>query len=107
MPVAAGDAAGWLQQQLARPAPGRLRMVYHTVAWQYFPPATAAACEATLQAAGAAARVDAPLAHVSMEADGGRGAALHLRLWDGRAREWVLGRADFHGRWIEWAPRPV
>ncbi|AUH34612.1 DUF2332 domain-containing protein [Paracoccus tegillarcae] len=102
--VAAADAAGWLQAQLARPAPGHCRMVYHTVAWQYFPTKTQAACEAALQLAGSQADRDAPLAHVSMEADGGSGAALRLRLWDGQMREWALGRADFHGRWADWAP---
>ena len=106
VPVTAGDAAGWLQSRLADPAPGRLRMVYHTVAWQYFPSETQAACEASLRAAGARASAEAPLAHLSMEADGGRGAALQLRLWDGAFRSWSLGRADFHGRWIDWQPVP-
>ncbi|MEF9601950.1 DUF2332 family protein [Paracoccus sp. PXZ] len=41
-----------------------------------------------------------------MEADGGKGAALVLRLWTGGAlREWSLGRADFHARWIDWQPK--
>lgn len=103
--VAAGDAAGWLQDRLARPAPGRLTLVYHTVAAQYFPIPTRAACEAALQ--GADAGPDAPVAHFAMESDGGEGAALTLRLWDGSARGWQLGRADFHGRWIRWNPAPI
>ncbi|RNF34235.1 DUF2332 domain-containing protein [Paracoccus methylarcula] len=105
--VAAGDAAGWLESRLARPAPGRMTLVYHTIAWQYFPPKAQAACEAALQAAGAQATREAPLAHVSMEGDGGKGgdgAALTLRLWDGKPRGWRLGRVDFHGRWIDWKP---
>ena len=49
--VSAGDAGEWLTAQLENPAPmGTLRVVYHTIAWQYFPPDTAAACEAALQA---------------------------------------------------------
>ncbi|MCQ0970757.1 DUF2332 family protein [Paracoccus sp. TK19116] len=99
-----GDAADWLEAQLASPAPGRLRFVYHTVAWQYFPPKVQARCEAALNDAGRRAGPTAPLAHFAMEADGGRGASLHLRLWDGQLRIWSLGRADFHGRWIEWHP---
>lgn len=102
--LSAGDAADWLEQRLARPAPGQMRFLYHTIAWQYFPPATQARAEAAIQAAAATASADAPLAHVSMEADGDRGAALRLRLWDGAAHDWQLGRADFHGRWIDWAP---
>ncbi|MBU3029331.1 DUF2332 domain-containing protein [Paracoccus marinaquae] len=104
--VAAGDAGDWLAERLAQPAPGRLTLVYHTIAAQYFPPATQAACEAALARAGAAASPDAALAHFAMEADGGDGAALTLRVWDGSPRGWRLGRADFHGRWIRWAPVP-
>lgn len=102
--VAAGDAAGWLQDRLSRPAPGRLTLVYHTVAAQYFPQSTQAACEAALQGAAGAADATAPVAHFAMEADGGEGAALTLRLWDGHARGWHLGRGDFHGRWVRWNP---
>lgn len=106
--VAAGDAGFWLTGRLARPAPGRLTLIYHTVAAQYFPPETRTACETALQRAGARATPDAPVAHLSMEADAEPGgAALRLRLWDGRARAWHLGRADFHGRWIRWQPSPA
>lgn len=105
--VTAGDAAGWLESRLTQQAPGRMTLVYHTIAWQYFPPATQAACEAALQAAGAQATREAPLAHFSMEGDGGKGGdggALTLRLWDGRQHTWTLGRVDFHGRWLKWNP---
>ncbi|RMC37615.1 DUF2332 domain-containing protein [Paracoccus alkanivorans] len=105
--VTEGDAAGWLETRLAQPAPERMTLVYHTIAWQYFPPATRAVCEAALQTAGAQATCKAPLAHFSMEGDGGiggDGAALTLRLWNGRLRAWKLGRVDFHGRWIRWQP---
>lgn len=105
--VAAGDAAAWLAARLAEPAAGRLGFVFHTVAWQYFPAATQAACDAAIRRAGARASAAAPLAHFSMEADGGQGAALRLRLWDGKERCWSLGRADFHGRWIDWAPEQL
>lgn len=106
--LAAADAGAWLAQRLAQPpVAGRLRFVFHTVARQYFPPATEAAVTSALQAAGAAARADSPLALFGMENDGGTdGAALTLSLWDGAAeRRWTLGRADFHGRWVKWTPR--
>lgn len=103
--LVAGDAADWLAAQLAQPAPGQMRLIYHTIAWQYFPPEAQARAEAALQAAGARASTDAPLAHFAMEADDAApGAGLRLRLWDGNLREWQLGRADFHGRWIDWTP---
>jgi hypothetical protein len=99
----AGDAADWLEARLSVPRPGRVHMVYHTIAWQYFPPATQARCRAALAAAGAQATEAAPLAHVGMEADAvaGRGAALTVTLWPGGERR-ELARVDFHGRWIEW-----
>ncbi len=100
-PVDRGDAAAWLTRRLATTHPGQLHLVYHTIAWQYFPPATQAACSASLAEAGAGASDEAPLAHLSMEADGGHGAALILRLWPG-AQIIPLGRVDFHGRWLDW-----
>lgn len=104
-PVDRGDAAAWLADRLAHPRPG-LHLVYHTIAWQYFPEATQGACRAALEAAGARATPEAPLAWLGVEADDDpHGAAVSLRLWrgdrpGGEAR--ALGRADFHGRWVEW-----
>lgn len=106
-PVDRGDAGDWLDVQLQDPVPGVLTMVFHTVAAQYFPAATAAACADALARAAAQAGPQAPLAHVEMEADGGDGAALRLAFWNGSERRWSLGRADFHGRWIRWNPRPA
>jgi hypothetical protein len=97
-----GDAADWLARRLARPRPGRVHMVYHTVAWQYFGQTTQASCRAALDAAGAAATDDAPLAHVAMEGDAIPGsAALTVTLWPGGETR-TVARVDFHGRWIEW-----
>ena len=98
-----GDAGAWLAGQLSNPAQGTT-LVFHTVAAQYFPPATQAACRDALTNAGRNATADAPLAHLQMEADGGDGAALTLTFWDGQRRDWSLGRADFHGRWVRWNP---
>lgn len=101
--VAAADAADWLRDRLAASRPGHVHLVYHTVAWQYFPPRTGAAIEAMLAEAGASATVDAPLARFGMEADdsGEPGARLWLHLWPGSVIV-QLGRADFHGRWVRW-----
>ena len=76
--------------------------IYHTIAWQYFPPATQTLGRALIEAAGAVARSDAPLAGLSMKADADpNGAALVLRLWPGD-RTVALGRAGFHGQWVDW-----
>ncbi|EEW26837.1 DUF2332 domain-containing protein [Rhodobacter ferrooxidans] len=100
------DAVDWLQTRLATPRPGALHLIFHTVAWQYFPAAAQARGTAMLAAAGARATAAAPLAHLAMEADATPGsAALTLHLWP-EDRQIALGRADFHGRWLDWQAPP-
>jgi hypothetical protein len=99
--VARGDAVDWLEARLAAPVPGHLHLIFHTVAWQYFPAAAQARGEALFAKAGARATPDAPLARLAMEADGGEGAAVTLTLWPG-GEVIPLARADFHGRWLRW-----
>lgn len=103
-PVTRADAADWLHHRLATPMAGTTHIVFHTVAAQYFPPATRARIAASLAAAATSATEAAPLAHLSMETDGQPdGAALTLTTWpDGTTHG--LGRACFHGRWVRWNP---
>ncbi|MDT8856959.1 DUF2332 family protein [Paracoccaceae bacterium Fryx2] len=99
---ARGDAVDWLATRLQVPLPGRLHLVFHTIAWQYFTAQAQARGLAMLEAAGTRAAADTPLAHLAMEADGHPdGAAVTLRLWPG-GDTIPLGRADFHGRWVDW-----
>lgn len=101
----AGDAAGWLETRLQTPHPGAVHLVYHTIAWQYFPPETQARAAKALAVAGARATKTAPLARMSMEGDGTPGsAALTLQVWDGTAQsgvELAIGRIDYHGRFLK------
>ncbi|MGL4279173.1 MAG: DUF2332 family protein, partial [Albidovulum sp.] len=101
------DAAAFLQRRLSSATDGALHLVYHTIAWQYFPPETQARGLAALAAAGAQATRARPLARLGMEADDVAGsAAVTATLWPG-GQSYMLGRADFHGRWIDWqAPKP-
>ena len=101
--VERGDAVDWLAERLATPYAGATHLVYHTIAWQYLPPEAQARGAALLAKAGARASETAPLAHLSMEGDGGEGAALTLTRWPG-GETIPMGRADFHGRWIAWHP---
>ncbi|NBB49434.1 DUF2332 family protein [Rhizobium sp. CRIBSB] len=96
------DAIDWLRKRLATPRSGMTHVIYHTIAWQYLPPALKAEGEALIAEAGARATEAAPLARLQLEADGKpEGAALLLTLWPtGETRE--IGRADFHGRWVKW-----
>ncbi|MEL7100674.1 MAG: DUF2332 family protein, partial [Pseudomonadota bacterium] len=100
--IAQGDAVEWLAARLAKPFPGHLHLIQHTVAWQYFPAEAQMRGTNLIEAAGAEATAQAPLGWMAMEADGGKGAALTLRLWPGDVT-FQLGRCDFHGRWLHWA----
>ncbi len=101
--VERADAAEWLRHRLAAPAaPGRTRLVMHSIVWQYLPEATRAAIADIMREAGARASAAAPLAWFSIESDGRPdGAAMRLTVWPGGTRE-IVGRADFHGRWSRW-----
>ena len=56
----------------------------------------------SLDAAGARATPEAPLAWLRIEGDGLEpGAAVTLTLWPGGETR-LLGRADFHGAWVRW-----
>lgn len=97
------DAIAWLAPRLAAQPEGTVHLIYHTIAWQYFPAHKQAEGTALIEAAGAGATASRPLAWLGLEADGGtEGAAITLRLWPGDLRI-ALGRADFHGRWVRWA----
>lgn len=104
--VASGDAIDWLETRLNEQQSGHAHVVFHTIAWQYFPADVQARGEALLTKAGAAASPDRPLARISMEADKNTpGAAMTLTLWpDGIPRH--MGRVDFHGRWVKWETLP-
>lgn len=98
-------AVPWLGERLSRPQPQACHLVYHSLFWQYL----TEPMQRDLIDAMARARLqrDEPLAHLAMEADdAGPGAAITLTLWP-QGQEIALGRADFHGAWVDWqAPDP-
>lgn len=105
--VEAADAVSWLQRRLAVPRPGCVHVVYHTIAWQYLSGEDRERGEALIADAGRGATEAAPLARLSLENDGTEpGAALTLQMWPTGERH-EIGRADFHGRWVDWRGWPV
>lgn len=97
------DAADWAESRLANPRSNCLHVLYHSVTWQYFPPAVARRIANAVAAAGARATPLSPFAWLRIEADGKEdGAAITLTFWPG-ARRHNIGRIDFHGRWVQWA----
>ncbi|NNC37011.1 MAG: DUF2332 family protein [Acidimicrobiales bacterium] len=99
-------AINWLKERLERPEQSTVHVVYHTIARQYFSDADKNESRALIEAAGENATAISPLAWLRFEADGEQpGAALTLRLWNGEDNDGAvqfLGRADYHGRWIDW-----
>ena len=101
--VEQADAAPFVERWLAEPqAAGTLRLLTHTIMWQYLPAETRGRIEAAMAAAGARADETSPLAWLRLEADASApGAGLLLTTWpDGVTQE--IARGDFHGRWVEW-----
>lgn len=103
--VERADAADWVERAFAGPgAAGRVRVLVHTIVWQYLPDEVQARIEAAMQATGAAATPDRPVAWLRVEPDGVPGSAgIRLTLWPGGETR-LLGRADYHGRWTRWEP---
>lgn len=99
-----GDAADWIEARLAEPqAVGTTRVLMHSIVWQYLPPETQARISKAMEAAGAAATAERPLAWVRMEPDAARkNIELHVGAWPGLGDTRLAG-AHPHGAWIEWA----
>ncbi|MEJ6397111.1 DUF2332 domain-containing protein [Yoonia sp. 208BN28-4] len=103
--VAQADAIDWLANHLDQPD-DTLHLIYHTIAWQYFPADVQARGERLIVQAGENATPNRPLAWLGMEPDDGTpGAALTLRIWP-ENKTIALGRVDFHGRWVQWQATP-
>ena len=100
--LTAADAINWLGPRLAQPRQNQTHVVFHTIAWQYFPASRQTQGARLLAKAGRRATSSTPLAHLWMEADAILGsAALALTLWPGGQTR-LLARVDFHGRWVQW-----
>lgn len=97
-------AGDFVAKVLARePKPGVTRMIMHSVVWQYIPKDERDAITAAIEAAGAEARAEAPLAWVMLEAN--RDTHRHeltVRWWPGGEETVKLGTAHPHGAWVEW-----
>lgn len=105
--IEAQDVVAFTQQQLAAPREGLATLVYHSVVWQYLPAADREGLAAVIEAAGARARPEAPLAWLRYEMAGGdRPAELRCRLWPGGS-DVLLATAHPHGAWLEWQGAPA
>ncbi|WP_424933578.1 DUF2332 domain-containing protein [Amaricoccus macauensis] len=96
------DALDWLTDRLALRLQGSVHVVYHSVFWQYLNRFAKVSAVELLSEAGNRATPEAPLAWLRFEGDGrDPGGAILLTLWPGGETH-RLGRADYHGRWVDW-----
>ncbi|WP_432769877.1 MAG: DUF2332 domain-containing protein [Sphingopyxis sp.] len=98
------NAADFVEAELAKPqAEGTTRVLMHSIVWQYVPADQQARVTAAMEAGGARATADRPLAWIALEAN--RTVHHHelvVRHWPGGDAPHMLGRAHAHGAWIEW-----
>lgn len=105
-PLEQGDAADWLERTLAL-ADGVATVVYHSIAFQYFPPPAQARIRSHLEGLGATATPGRPLAWLRLEMDDPANPAqpaIRLSLWQGDdVQDVLLGHAHAHGSFVQWA----
>lgn len=98
------NAAAFVEAELARPqAAGTTRVLMHSIVWQYVPADQQARVTAAMEAAGARATPERPLAWIALEAN--RVVHMHelvVRYWPGGGEPVMLGRAHPHGASIDW-----
>lgn len=96
------DAADWLEARLAEPPqPGVTRVLMHSVVWQYIPDASTARIRAAMEAAGAAATAQFPLAWVAMEPDRALGEqVVSVQTWPDGGPRLVVATAHAHAAWV-------
>ena len=103
------NAADFVEAELARPqAVGTSRVLMHSIVWQYVPADQKARVTAAMEAAGALATPERPLAWIALEAN--NTLAVHeltVRYWPGGEQRVQLGTAHAHGAWLEMLSEPV
>jgi hypothetical protein len=98
------NAADFVEAELAKPqAEGTTRVLMHSIVWQYVPADQQDRVTAAMEAAGARATAEKPLAWIALEAN--RTVHHHeliVRYWPGDGAPAMLGRSHAHGAWVEW-----
>lgn len=97
-------AADFVEAALKKPqAGGTTRVLMHSIVWQYVPEDQQARVTAAMEAAGAEASAERPLAWIALEAN--RTMHRHelvVRHWPGDGTPKMLGQSHAHGAWVEW-----
>ncbi len=96
------DAAEWLSRKLQMPGKNVVRVIYHTIMWQYLPQATKDEITKLIEGLAQTATAENPLAWLRFEpdAEGSVAQELTLSLWPDYGTR-LLARAHPHGTEIE------
>jgi hypothetical protein len=101
--LAKGDAADWIEAQLAQPQEdGVTRALMHSVVWQYIPAERRARIRDAMAAAGARATPERPLAWLMMEPN--RDLHRHevrVQTWPAAQPMALVALTHAHGAWVE------
>jgi hypothetical protein len=101
--VEKADAGDWVDEAV-RLTPGSTTVLFHSVVWQYIAEPTRARITAHIEALGAEATRESPLAWLSFEPPIDSIAPrvdVRLRLWPGEV-DVLLGQAHPHGTKVDW-----
>ena len=102
--VVQADAFDWVLDRLAAPqTEGVTRVINHSIVWQYIPADKRVAITSAIEAAGANATLEKPLAWMMLETNRDTFAhELTVRFWPGGEPSVLLGQAQAHGAWVDW-----
>jgi hypothetical protein len=95
-PIDAVPAGEWVEAQVSGHADGVATVFFHSVVWWYIPDAERARITRAIEAAGARATPDAPIAWLRMEGSRLEEAELRLRHWPDGA-DTHLADVHYHG----------
>lgn len=99
-PLDAEPAGSWVRREI-QPVAGETTLLCHSVMWWYMSEAERDAITRSVEAAGARATPDAPVAWLRMEGARLDESELRLRLWPG-GEDVQLAAAHYHGAWVRW-----
>lgn len=99
-PIDAESAGSWVAREI-RPVPGETTLLCHSVMWWYVPAEEREAIARSVEAAGAAATSDSPVAWLRMESTRAEETEVRLRLWPS-GEDLHLATAHPHGAWVRW-----
>jgi hypothetical protein len=102
--VVQADALDWVTKRLAEPQDaGVVRVVNHSIVWQYIPEDRRSQITEAIEAKGREATIERPLAWIMLETN--RQTFKHelrIKYWPGPDEWHLLAEAQAHGAWVQW-----